>query len=701
MRVTTNIQFNTAAANIQRQQARLLRAQEEASTGKRVLRPSDDATATARILSARSSLAVLEQFGRNRDALATQYTATETALDSVENLLIRARELAVQAANDTLNPQDRQIVAKEISQLFAEAMQAGNTESSGSYIFAGHRTDQPPFTTLSGIESLGSGLAPSGSFTTFGAGDLVLNGTALRVPVAGDDTVSTSDNAASAIALATVVNESTAITGVRAQAMTTLDLTATSFGNVAAGELVINGQAVTGVITDAASFVAAVNAANIPGVTAFSTAPDRVGLLAADGRNIRLQTSGGAPGMNFAEFDLSGGALDQTTRGTVTLFADQPFTITGADPTQAGFSSGQVTGIVGARYTGDAGRIDLALSATQELQANIVGSEFLVADIRPNIEANTTLASLHDGLGINPGFIVVTDRVGGSATIDLSTATTINDVLTAISGAPGINVTASVNIAGDGIAIVDDNVTPIQNLTVQEVAGGTTASELGLVADRPGNIIGTPLEPRLTPATPLSLLYGGQGVQLGTIHIANGDEEVDVDLSTALTVGDVLNTINRSGTNVVARISMTGAAIDVSSIDPTTVTVVTDVGKSTSAAELGIQGAHDVLKTLSLLQKAMEIDDRQAIGRLLAHTGTGLEQVLNLRGETGARMNRVDFVEENHSQLEVTVTSMLSEIEDVDAVDAFTRLTQLSTVFQAALAATAQTAQLSLLNFLQ
>ena len=666
-----------------------------------MLRPSDDATATARILSARSSLAALEQFGRNRDALTTQYTATETALDDVENLLIRTQELAVQAANDTLNPQDRQIVAQEIAQLFAEAVQAGNTESSGSHIFAGRRTDQPPFTTLSGIESLGSGLAPSGSLTTFGAGDLVLNGTALRVPVAGDDTVSTSDNAASAIALAAVVNESTAVTGVRAQAITTLELTATSFGNLGAGDLVINGQAVTGAMTDAASFVAAVNAANIPSVTAFSTAPNQVGLLAADGRNVRLQTSGGATGMNFSEFDLSGGALDQTTRGTVTLFADRPFTIAGADPTQAGFSSGLATGVVGARYTGDAGRIDLALSASQELQANIVGSEFLVADIRPNIEANTSLASLRDGLGISPGSIVVTDRVGGSATIDLSTAVTVADVLAAISGAPGINVTASVNMAGNGITVVDNNGTPIQNLTIQEAAGGTTASELGLVADRPGDIVGTPLEPRLTPTTPLSLLYDGQGVQLGTIHIANGDAEVDVDLSAALTVGDVLDTINRSGTNVAARISITGAAIDITSIDPATVAVVTDVDKGTSASDLGIQGSHDVLKTLSLLQKAMEANDSQAISRLLAHTETGLEQVRNLRGDTGARMNRVDFVEENHSQLELTVTSMLSEIEDVDAVDAFTRLTQLANVFQAALAATAQTVQLSLLNFLQ
>jgi flagellin-like hook-associated protein FlgL len=646
-------------------------------------------------------MAALEQFGRNRDALTTQYTATETALDNVENLLIRAQELAVQAANDTLNPQDRQIVEQEIAQLFAEAMQSGNTESNGSHIFAGRRTDKPPFTTLSGVENLGSGLAPSGSLTTFGVGDLVLNGTALRVPVAGDDTVSTSDNTASAMALAAVVNEATVVTDVRAQARTILNLTATNFGNLGVGELVINGQAVTGTITDAASFVTAVNATNIPGVTAFSTAPDQMGLVAADGRNIRLQTSGGTTGMNFAEFDLSGGALDQTVRGTVALFADSPLTIAGADPTQAGFRPGLVTGVVGARYTGDAGRIDLALSASQELRANIVGSQFLVADIRPNIEANTTLASLRDGLGISPGTLVVTDRAGGSATIDVSTAVTVNDVLTAISSAPGINVTASVNTAGNGITIVDNNATPIQNLTIQDAVGGTTASELGLVADRPGDIVGTPLEPRLTPATPLSLLYDGQGVQLGTIHIANGDTEADVDLSTALTVGDVLDTINRSGTNVIAHISMTGTAIDISSVAPATVAVVTDVGKSAAVSDLGIQGAHDVLKTLRLLQQALEVNDGRAISRLITHMEIGLEQVRNLRGEIGARMNRVDFVEENHSQLELAVTSMLSEIEDVDAVDAFTRLTQLSNVFQAALAATAQTARLSLLNFLQ
>ena len=56
------------------------------------------------------------------------------------------------------------------------------------------------------------------------------------------------------------------------------------------------------------------------------------------------------------------------------------------------------------------------------------------------------------------------------------------------STAAGVNVTAAVNTAGNGLTITDDNATPTGNLAVAEVGVGTTASELGLAANRPGAI---------------------------------------------------------------------------------------------------------------------------------------------------------------------------------------------------------------------
>jgi len=56
MRITHSILFNTTLANIQQYNARLLQTYEEASSGRRLHRPSDDPTGTRRVLDLRGTL---------------------------------------------------------------------------------------------------------------------------------------------------------------------------------------------------------------------------------------------------------------------------------------------------------------------------------------------------------------------------------------------------------------------------------------------------------------------------------------------------------------------------------------------------------------------------------------------------------------------------------------------------------------------
>jgi flagellin-like hook-associated protein FlgL len=295
----------------------------------------------------------------------------------------------------------------------------------------------------------------------------------------------------------------------------------------------------------------------------------------------------------------------------------------------------------------------------------------------------------------------MTDRAGNSAVIDLSTATTIEDILTTISNAPGLNVTATLNAVGNGIAIIDNHASPTQNLMVEEVGGGTTAKELGILADRSSDIVGTPLHPAVTPSTPLALLYEGQGVVPSTVRITNGAVEVEVDLSSALTLDDVITTINAAGVNVTASINAEGTALDVRSNDASTVAIVTDMDGGTTAADLGIQGGRDVLKTLQYLEEALQRDDLPALDRLLTQLDAGLAQVLSLRSEVGARLHRVQLAQEQNAAKGLAVTSLLSQTQDADAMETFSRLTQQSFAFEAALASTAEMMQPTLLDFLR
>lgn len=110
-------------------------------------------------------------------------------------------------------------------------------------------------------------------------------------------------------------------------------------------------------------------------------------------------------------------------------------------------------------------------------------------------------------------------------------------------------------------------------------------------------IIGTAdLDPQLTLATKLSDLNGGEGVQAGSIKIANGTGLTrTLDLSGAETIGDVINIINNDGT-VTARIASVaqsdnnvGRALVLVDASATPSITVTEVNNGTTARDLGIQ----------------------------------------------------------------------------------------------------------------
>jgi flagellin-like hook-associated protein FlgL len=701
MRITNTILFNTTLANIQQYNARLLQANEEASSGRRLHRPSDDPTGTRRVLDLRGRLSALEQFKGQRVVTTSLLEGTDTALQSVETLLLSAKALALRGANDTLGPDQRATLANEVAGLLHQAIALGNSDVNGRYLFAGQANDQPPFSEQATVASTVRTAMPSGTLTPLGVDDLTINGVSIRATQAADDPLSTVDAAASARAVAAAINAATPSTGVQATVgSTTRALTVLNFGDLAGNALTVNGVPVTGTITDTASLVAAVNAAQIPGVFASSSATNNLTLTAADGRNIALATDGSAAsGISFLGFNPSGGgAASETTTGVVTLSSANALTLTGLNPGHAGLRAGSVN--LTAHFRGDNRAITQAIGPAQTLTTNVVASQFLVADLQPALDRSTPLASLRQGQGIQPGSIAITDRAGNTATVDLSQAVTVGDVIDAISAASGVNVTATVNSTQNSLAIVDDNAAPVRHLTIADVGSTTTARDLGLAVDRPGSIVGPPLKPQLTSTTSLNLLYGGRGVRLGTMHITNGTQETDIDLSTARTIGDVLSAINTSTAGVQATFNTDGTALQVRSTNVNTVVVVTEVGGGQSAAALGL-GGYDTLKTLSLLQEALQKNDRPALSALVNSLDEGVRGVTALRAEVGVRTNTVSAAEETQADFTLHLTSLLSETEDSDVAEVFTRLSQLNVGLQAALATSARLLQSTLLDFLR
>ena len=115
----------------------LERAQVQISTGKRLQRASDDAVASQRIAAIGKAQASSTTWAANVKTAQAHVAQADVALASVSNLLVRARELALSAASDTMNASDRATVAAELVAI-AEEIEGfvATRDSNGEPLFA-------------------------------------------------------------------------------------------------------------------------------------------------------------------------------------------------------------------------------------------------------------------------------------------------------------------------------------------------------------------------------------------------------------------------------------------------------------------------------------------------------------------------------------------------------------------------------------
>ncbi len=145
MRVTNQILFQQTQAAIQKSNQRLADLQEAVATGKRINHFGDDPIGAVRALDLRVFEASLDQYGKNINAGLPFLEQTDSVLGDVTEVLGRAKELALQFANDSNNAQDRAIGAAEIQQLFERMVGLANSQIEGRYLFGGFKNGSAPF----------------------------------------------------------------------------------------------------------------------------------------------------------------------------------------------------------------------------------------------------------------------------------------------------------------------------------------------------------------------------------------------------------------------------------------------------------------------------------------------------------------------------------------------------------------------------
>lgn len=145
MRVSDSMMSDLVRRGIDQSRARFYEAQRAASTGLRVGKPSDDPVASEGARAETATLRRAETVASTARTALDELESVDSTLAEVVDVLSRAHELGVAAANDTLTAEDRSSMATEARALRAQLHALSNTRVGDRYVFGGLAVGSPPF----------------------------------------------------------------------------------------------------------------------------------------------------------------------------------------------------------------------------------------------------------------------------------------------------------------------------------------------------------------------------------------------------------------------------------------------------------------------------------------------------------------------------------------------------------------------------
>jgi flagellar hook-associated protein 3 FlgL len=379
------------------------------------------------------------------------------------------------------------------------------------------------------------------------------------------------------------------------------------------------------------------------------------------------------------------------------------------------------------------------------------GSGFTLEDTTDQHMLPTTpLTMLNSGNGISTATgsdikISTTIPASLTANIDLSGATTLNDIITTINTQlplAGINnVTASIDPDDNKIVLTDANMVP-RELIIDEFSNGTTAEDLGIkgtvsgvyqsrdleplqiqvIESAPGEtlaadlgikastnniaLVGDDLNPQLMYHSKIDSMNSNAGIQLGTILITNGNEKTEIDFSPLqndpnATILDMVDLINNSGIGAKAFLNEERTGIMIKSDYDDRSFMITEADSGRTASALGIFGSSDLLGSVRVLESSLLRNNIEEIKASFRIFDKSLDNLLVARSSVGARTIRAESAETNMLNQEFLITKQLSEVEDADMIRVVTDMANAEIIYQTALASAARVVQPSLMDFLR
>jgi flagellin-like hook-associated protein FlgL len=319
------------------------------------------------------------------------------------------------------------------------------------------------------------------------------------------------------------------------------------------------------------------------------------------------------------------------------------------------------------------------------------------------------------------------ENAGQVRVVDLAGVTTIGDLRDTVE-LLDIGVRIELGASGDRISV--KNELSGGAMSISEVGGGTTATELGIR--------------NFSADTLLSDFNDGRGVGIrsGSVDPVSGnlDPDADVDFTVSLhdgrsfdvdlvgaeTVQDVLNAIKAAAGGIGLTVPGefdAGLASDGNGIEFTDLTIGGDDlsierrNNSAAAGDLGILGStagatlagtdratvavDGVFGHLKALRDALYADDESGITFAVERLEADIARSTEARAEVGVRARRVEDATIREEDLQVQDLSLKSTLQDLDYTDAAIRFSQLQQQLQAGLSTAGRITSLTLLDYLR
>ena len=657
-------------SQLQSDQRELFRIQTSVSSGRRIVLPSEDPSASLRAMSLQRLIERKEQVQVNLGTNQSFLTASDSALTDVSRLVNEIRSVALSVTGDQATDTERAAALEDVDRAIEQLVNTANRTFRGRYLFGGSQTDQPPFVASGGFvdyrgnENEIASLADIGllldsnvdGHEVFGAISTQVAGTVDLNPVISRDT-RVADLRGTGISEGSIsVAVGTAIQVVDTSGAETVgDIADLIEKNPPAGVSLtvtitskgLNIESDTGALT-----IKEVGGGTVAAELGILEETGGIGqpILGEDlDPRIRLTTKlddliGSrafaeidSPGINNAiriEANRRGAEYD----GLAITFVDDAGVVAGGEV--AVYDSGAKTLQI---------RIDAGNTTAADVIAAIGNNAALAADYSATLDPSEVRAGTTPGSGLFDVTSTATTADGSGAELDqdsgiqisngnqtfevaLTGAETVEDVLNAINGLNAVGAAVRAELSADGTSINVRSTLSGSNFSIGE-NGGTTASQLGIRS--------------FTRDTKLEALNYGAGVEsrAGTDFIVRRPDGVDleIDVSAALTVRDVLDAVNNHPNNqdgadrVVAELNTFGNGIQFTTQNTSTTAdfEILRADQSPAAVQLGI------VATETGASAAAVGGDPASVTLALTGSNTDLSLTAN---QAGPQLNGVDVI---------------------------------------------------------